>query len=196
MPSLSISSVIGDFDRFLSGISSKFVQSPEYAAAKYSWFDLLEFLKPVVTDRYFPDRETKVAAELHQMQLTGVHAEGLVERTLYFGLLSFCVLCSNQARHLYTRVDRQELTEKWFSAALYPVEALEYYRFFELAGRKTVETFATRFFISEIEPLIKDSSRHEGAFRYFVSQYYSGMVLGQIMDGLIVREYYRTKDAR
>ncbi len=197
MPLPSPSSVISDFDRFLSGILSEVVQNPGYAAAKESWFDLLEFLEPVVTNRYFPDRETKLAAELHQIQLTGVAAEGVVERSLYFGLLSFCAICYNQVRHLYRRVDRKELTEKWFSAGLYPMEeVLEEYRFFELVSKKTVQTLAQSFFISEIEPLIRDSSRYEGAFQYFVAQYYSGIVLGQIMDGLIVREYYRIKGAR
>jgi hypothetical protein len=125
----------------------------------------------------FPDPEIKAAAELNQIQLTGVQTKGVTERAIYFGLLSFEALIRNQARHLYPRVDRQELTQKWFSAALYPVEALEEYRFFELASKKSVETLATRFFTFEIELLIEDSRKHESAFGYFVAQYYSGIVL-------------------
>ena len=195
--SISIQNVIGDFERFLGKISSKASQSPAYADMKKPWFDLLEFLKPVVTDRYFSNEESRTAAKRFQNDFTSVETEGIEEKALCFGLLSFYGLYSNKVRHLYyASVNRDEIAKKWNSAALYPEKALEEYRFFEFASKKIVEHFADVFFQTEILPHVKDPHKQPHALQCFISQFYSGILLGQIHDGLILREYYRIQEKR
>ena len=57
--------------------------------------------------------------------------------------------------------------------------------------RETVEKFAENFCISEIEPFVNDSHRRANAYDYFAAYFCSGILLGQINDYLILREYYR-----
>lgn len=189
----SPAAVIDAYESFLRIVSPRAIENPAYAASKVMWPGYLAYLEPAITRRYFPPGTATHAANRHQHELTSVSAGTPAERALYFGLLSFCSFCSNKVRDRYRSVDSTELYNLWSTASVTmesSYDTLENYGFFKVANPKFIDAFATQFFAKEVRPLIEDPRKTNAAIAYFSELFLAGLLLGQIADALILKQFY------
>ena len=157
---------------------------------KATWPGLLQFLQPIVTgERLFGAEAMNYAAPRLQREQTSITDERATERAIYFGLMSFTIMISNNHRDRYPRIDIDELAKRWLSQAFKPMESLEKYDLFRVA-RPRIETLAKHFLIRHVEPNVTDNRKADDALGWFATQFLSGVLLGQITDTLTLRDYY------
>ena len=108
--------------------------------------------------------------------------------------MAFTLLVSNKERHNYGMIDAAELAEKWTEQPLTPMDSLQQYGTLINAAMPYITALTKQFLVRYVEPSITDRGKRDQAFDWFSSQFLSGVLLGQILDALILREYYRKKD--
>jgi len=186
-----IQSAIGDFDSMVRLVSPRVAQKPQYIAVKRDWPNYLLFLEPLVSGRYgFGDEAVNRFRPESQKEITSIEDEQATERALFFGIMSMSILAVAKRRDEYPTIEFDKLSQLWLSQLANPVESLKAYGFFELVNLNGVDALLQGFLRLHVQPFVKNPPKMSGALSYFETQFFSGVLLGQIVQYLILRRHY------
>ena len=186
-----IQNAIGDFDSMMRLVAPRVAQKAQYLAVKSGWPNYLMFLEPLVSGRYHFGTEAidKFGPEVQQ-ELTSITDEQSTERALYSGVMSISTLVVAKRRDEYPTIDFDELSQLWFSQSVNPVESLKRYGFFEAVNLNGLDMLLQGFLRLHVQPLVKNPKKMSDALSHFETQFFSGILLGQIVVYLILRSHY------
>jgi len=186
-----IQSAIDDFDSMVRLVAPRVAQKPQYLAVKSGWQEYLMFLEPLVSGRHHFSAEAKDKFWPEaQRTLTSIKDEQVAEKALYFGVMSMSTLVVAKRRNEYRMIDFDELSQLWFSQSLYPIESLRGYGFFDVVNLNGVDALLQGFLRLHVQPLVQSPDKMSDALSHFETQFFSGILLGQIVLYLILRPHY------
>jgi hypothetical protein len=169
-------------------------EKPRYLLVKQSWPNYLRYLEPLVSGRFLCSAEAiDYAWPKAQREITGIEDDQAPEKALYFGVMSYSTLVVAKRGDDYPKIDFDELSELWRSQSLYPIESLQKYRFFDLVNIKGLDILLQGFLRLHVQPFVKDPGKMTEALSHFETQFFSGILLGQIVTFLILRNHYGTQ---
>ena len=187
----SVESAIADFDSMIQVITPQVPQKPQYIAVRSGLPDYLRYLEPLVTGRALCSAEELGYVLTRFVKETlGVEDDQISEKAIYFGVMGFSTLVVAKRRDNYSTIDFDELSELWFTQALFPVEALKKYGFFDLVNIKGLDLLLQGFLRLHVQPLVRSPQKMTEALSHFETQFFSGVLLGQIVTFLILRDHY------
>jgi hypothetical protein len=190
----SVESAIADFDAMVQEVSPRVAQKPEYAAVKSGFLEYLSFLEPLVSGRYlYSAEEIDWFWPKFLREELNIRDEQISERALYFGVMAFSVLVVLKRRENYRKIDFTELAELWQPQCLYPVESLKNYGFFDHVNMNGLDTLLQGFLRLHVKPLITSPDKNNEVFSHFETQFFSGILLGQLVAYLILRDHYEQR---
>lgn len=195
MGSFSPKATISKFESILEEVASGILDDQKYVSQRQLRSQLLQFLRPIITDLYLGDPQAYAIVKRDMQEFTSVSVQGIIEEILYYGLLTFYTFYSNKARHLYQKISLAEVYEEWHSHALYPDKALKKLSFYRVVDRRVTQRFFSQLYLVEIKPHIRNHRKARKAIQYFRSIYLSGVLLGQTADIFVLKHYFEQKDS-
>jgi hypothetical protein len=185
-----VDSTIVDFDAMVKVIGPNVARKPEYTAVKSGLPAYLRYLAPLVSGHDLYTREA-IEHVLPQFlrETTSIKDDQISEKAIYFGVMAFSTLAVLKRRDNYSSIDFQELEELWNTQSLYPIESLKRYGFFEVVNINGLDVLLQGFLRLHVQPLITSSEKMTEAMSHFETQFFSGVLLGQIVAFLILRDY-------
>ncbi len=186
-----IQSAIADFDSMVRLVAPRVAQKPQYVAVKRDWPNYLLFLEPLVSGRYgFGDENVNRFRPESQKEMTSIEDEQATERALFFGIMSMSILAVAKRRDEFPTIDFDKLSQLWLSQLVNPVESLKGYGFFDVVNLKGVDALLQGFLRLHVQPLVQSPDKMSDAVSHFETQFFSGILLGQIVLYLILRPHY------
>lgn len=191
-----VEAAIADFDTMLHEVAPRVARKPEYAAVKSGFPEYLSFLEPLVSRRYLHSAEAIdwLLPEFIRDEL-GIRDDKISERALYFGVMGVSTLSVLKRRENYRKIDLAELAELWQAQYLYPIESLKNCGFFERVSTNGLDILLQGFLRLYVKPLITSPEKSTEAFSHFETQFFSGILLGELVGFLILRDHYKQRSA-
>lgn len=196
-PVYPIQAAIEDFDSMVRSVAPRVAQKPQYGSVKAGWPNYLSFLEPLVSGRhfFFGAETIDYARSEFQKKITSVENEQATEKALYFGVMSISILAVAKRHDDYRMIDFEELSHLWLSQSVDPIESLKGYAFFELVNLNGLDTLLQAYLRLHVQPLVKDPKKMTDALSHFETQFFRGILLGQIVEYLILRPHYGQQNA-
>jgi len=192
-----IDSAIGEFDKMVEMVSPRTVQQPDYIAVKSGWPAFLNYLEPLISGKKLYSSEAlDYALPRFQKDETGIEDENANERAISFGVMASSTLFIAKRRDNYPQIDFEELSGLWRTESFHPIEALEGRGFFKVVSSKGLDLLIEGFLRLHVQPLVKAPQKLAGALAYFKTQFFSGILLHQLVIFLILRDYYKRIDQK
>jgi hypothetical protein len=186
-----VESAVADFDAMVREVSPGVAKKPQYAAVKSSFPEYLSFLEPLVSGRYLHSTEAiDWALPKFISEELGIRDEQISERAIYFGVMAVSILAVLKHHENYRKIDFAELAELWQTQYVYPIESLNNVGFFKRVNTNGLDILLQGFLRLHVKPLIKSPEKSTKAFSHFETQFFSGILLGELVAYLILREHY------
>ena len=192
----TVQQAISEFDAMSRKFTPRTVEKPNYLAVKNDWPAYLDYLEPLVSGRYiFSDEALNWVQPKMLKDLTGIEDDRANERALYFGVMAMSLLAVLKPRNEYPTINFDELAELWFRQSLTPIESLQTYKFFDTVSTNGIDLMLQGFLQLQVQPLVREPQKMRAALDHFETQFFSGILLGQIVQFLILRSYYGNRNA-
>jgi hypothetical protein len=187
-----IDSAIAEFDKMVQIVAPRATQQPDYIAVKDGWPAYLNYLEPLISGKHFySSGGLDYALPRFQKDETSIEDENADERAIYFGVMASSTLTIAKRRDNYLQIDFEELAGLWRTEFLHPMESLKGRGFFEAVSSKGLDLLVEGFLRLHVQPLVRTPQKLARAISYFKTQFFSGILLHQIVTFLILRDHYK-----